>query len=538
VSTVREVTYQVLRDLGMTRIFGNPGSTELPFLRDMPPDFSYVLALHERTAVGMGLGYAMARGKAAFVNVHSVASAGNGLSALIDAFYCHAPLVVTTGQQDRRQILAEPFLVSRAVEVVKPYVKWACEPLRAEDVPATIARGYYLAMQPPMGPVFISIPMDDWTHECQALAVQEMSPTVLADPAALDAVVRALDASRNPAIVVGAQIEEDHGWHEAIALVEHLNADVYQEPIPSRWAFPRTHPRFRGGLLPAQQPLADQLAAYDTVVVLGAPIFLYYAYVPGNPIKLGTKLFQITNSPLDASAALAGTRIVGNVGAAAQYLRTYAKGRERSVGVPRQEPAEPKPEYPITPSYLFSVLNKVMPRNTVVCEECPSSKGDLDRYLQMDQPNSFYSVRTGILGFGLPAAVGLQLAHPDRRVVCPVGDGSIQYSIQALWSAVQYNAAVIFIVLRNGDYSALKSFCDFTQVGRNVPGMDVPGIDMVKIAQGYGMTAQEVDRPEDLESVLQEAFASPGPRLISVNVAKGGKTCMGMDQSVNPPNYR
>lgn len=536
-STVREVTYQLLRDLGMTVIFGNPGSTELPFLRDMPVDFRYVLGLHERTAVGMGVGYAMARGKAAFVNVHSIASAGNGLSALVDAWYGHVPLVVTTGQQDRRQVMAEPFLVSKAVETVKPYVKWAYEPLRAEDVPAAIARGYYLAMQPPMGPVFISIPMDDWTHKCPPLAVREVSQSVSPDPAALDDVVRALNSSRNPAIVTGPQIEEDRGWHEVIALAEHLNADVYQQPIAPRWTFPRTHPLFRGGLLPAQQPLADQLAGYDTVVVLGAPVFLYYAYVPGHAIKPGTKLFQITNSPHHASAALAGTSIVGNPAAAARYICAHAEARKRKVASPRKEPPQPKPEYPITPAYLFSVLNRVMPRNAVVSEECPSSKGDLDRYLMLDEPGSFYSVPNGVLGFGLPAAVGLQLANPERRVVCPIGDGSIQYSIQALWSAVQYKVAVIIVVLRNGDYSALKSFCDFTQVGRNVPGMDVPGIDMVKIAQGYGMAAQEVDRPEDLESALREAFASQGPRLISVNVAKGGQTCMGMDQSVHPPNY-
>lgn len=536
-STVREVTYQLLRDLGMTVIFGNPGSTELPFLRDMPVDFRYVLGLHERTAVGMGVGYAMARGKAAFVNVHSIASAGNGLSALVDAWYGHVPLVVTTGQQDRRQVMAEPFLVSKAVETVKPYVKWAYEPLRAEDVPAAIARGYYLAMQPPMGPVFISIPMDDWTHKCPPLAVREVSQSVSPDPAALDDVVRALNSSRNPAIVTGPQIEEDRGWHEVIALAEHLNADVYQQPIAPRWTFPRTHPLFRGGLLPAQQPLADQLAGYDTVVVLGAPVFLYYAYVPGHAIKPETKLFQITNSPHHASAALAGTSIVGNPAAAARYICAHAEARKRKVASPRKEPPQPKPEYPITPAYLFSVLNRVMPRNAVVSEECPSSKGDLDRYLMLDEPGSFYSVPNGVLGFGLPAAVGLQLANPERRVVCPIGDGSIQYSIQALWSAVQYKVAVIIVVLRNGDYSALKSFCDFTQVGRNVPGMDVPGIDMVKIAQGYGMAAQEVDRPEDLESALREAFASQGPRLISVNVAKGGQTCMGMDQSVHPPNY-
>jgi len=146
-------------------------------------------------------------------------------------------------------------------------------------------------------------------------------------------------------------------------------------------------------------------------------------------------------------------------------------------------------------------------------------------------------VRSGILGFGVPTAVGLQLAHPDRRVVCAVGDGSIQYSIQTLWSAVQYHAPVIFIVLRNSDYSALKAFCDFTQVGRNVPGMELPGIDMVKIAQGYGIPAQEVDQPEDLKPTLKQAFASEDPYLLSVNVAKGGPTCMGMDQSVDPPKY-
>jgi benzoylformate decarboxylase len=537
-STVREVTYEVLRKLGMTVIFGNPGSTELPFLRDMPADFKYILGLHERSAAGMALGYAMAKGSGVFVNLHSIASAGNGLSALVDAFLGHVPLVVTTGQQDRRQILAEPFLVSRAVEVVKPYVKWAYEPLRAGDVPAVIARGYYLAMQPPRGPVFISIPMDDWTHECLPVEVRKVHDTVLPDPVALDEVAGALNASRNPAIVVGAQIEEDHAWQEVVALAEHLNADVYQQPIAPRWTFPRRHRLFRGGLLPAQQPLADQLSGYDTVVVLGAPIFLYYAYVPGNTVKPGTKLFQITNSPHDASAALAGTSIVGNLAAAAKYIRSNAKARTGNAASPVSKPPEAKPDHPITPSYLFSVLNKVMPQDSVICEECPSSKGDLDRYLQLDEPGSFYSVPNGVLGFGLPAAVGLQLANPKRRVVCPVGDGSIQYSVQTLWSAVQCNAEVIFIVLRNADYSALKGFCDFTQVGRNVTGMDIPGIDMVKIAQGYGMTALEVDRPEQLEPALREAFASRGPRLISVNVAKGGEKCMGMDQSVNPPKYR
>jgi benzoylformate decarboxylase len=179
-----------------------------------------------------------------------------------------------------------------------------------------------------------------------------------------------------------------------------------------------------------------------------------------------------------------------------------------------------------------------MPRDAVIAEECPSSKGDLDRFIMLDQPSSFYSVPNGVLGFGLPAAVGLQIGLPNRRVICPIGDGSIQYSIQALWSAVQNRAPVVVIVLRNSDYSALKGFCDFTQVGRNVHGMDIPGIDVVKIAQGYGMSAREVDQPGDLEPALRAAFAASEPCLISVNVAKGGQKTMGMTQSVKPPNYR
>ena len=537
-TTVWEATYQLLRDLGMTNILGNPGSTELPFLRDMPPDFKYFLALHERSAAGIALGYAMARGKAAFVNLHSVASVGNGLSAIVDAYYNHVPLVITSGQQDRRHLQAEPFLVSRAVEVVKPYVKWACEPLRAEDVPATIARGYHIAMQPPMGPVFISIPMDDWTHECEPVAVREVTQRIFADRSNLDEVCGALDRSNNPAIVVGAQIEEDHAFEQVLALAEHLDIDVYQESIASRWTFPRRHKLFRGALLPAQRPLAEQLAPHDTVLVLGAPVFLYYSYVPGDPIRPGTNLFQITNSPRDAASALAGKSIFGDLADAADYLRAHTNKRTaKALPLPPSLP-QPTSESPITPAFLFSVLNRLIPADAIIAEECPSSKGDLDRYLLLDQPQSFYSVRSGILGFGVPAAIGLKLAHPKRRVVCPVGDGSIQYSIQALWTAVQYKIPVIFLVLCNSDYSALKSFCDFTQVGRNVPGMNLPGINISEIAAGYGMKSEVVTDPDDLEPAMKVAFAAPEPRLISVQIQSDTSKCMGMDHTVNPPNYR
>lgn len=191
----------------------------------------------------------------------------------------------------------------------------------------------------------------------------------------------------------------------------------------------------------------------------------------------------------------------------------------------------------MTTAYLFSTLAKLLPRDAIICEECPSSKGDLDQYIRLDEPGSFYSVRSGILGFALPAAVGLQLARPERRVVCAVGDGSLQYSVQALWSAVQSKARVTFIVICNGNYSALKGFREFTKVGKNVPGIDIPGIDATLIARGYGMQARAVERPEELEPALREALAAPCASLVSVRVREGGQKTMGMDQSVNPPNY-
>ncbi len=191
----------------------------------------------------------------------------------------------------------------------------------------------------------------------------------------------------------------------------------------------------------------------------------------------------------------------------------------------------------MTTAFVFYTLNKLLPRDAIIAEECPSSKGDLDRYISLDEPGSFYSVRTGILGFALPAAVGLQLADPKRRVVCPVGDGSgaIFDSGVMVGRAAESSCNISRHLQRK--LLRTERFCDFTQVGKNVPGIDIPGIDVVKIAQGYGMNARAVDRPEDLESALKCAFASQEPILISVNVQQGGQKTMGMDQSVNPPNY-
>ena len=163
--TVKQATLDLLRAFGIKKVFGNPGSTELPFLSDWPDDIDYVLGLQEASVVGMADGYAQATRNAGFVNLHSAAGVGNALGNIYTAHRNQTPLVITAGQQARSILPLQAFLYAeRASEFPRPYVKFSVEPARAEDVPAAIARAYYVAMQPPCGPTFVSVPIDDWTH--------------------------------------------------------------------------------------------------------------------------------------------------------------------------------------------------------------------------------------------------------------------------------------------------------------------------------------------------------------------------------------
>src|SRR5215468_3461485 len=213
--TVREAVFELLREFGLTTIFGNPGSTELPMFRDFPSDFRYVLALQESLAIGMADGFAQANRNAAVVNLHSAVGVGHALGNIFTAFRNQTPLVITAGQQARSILPFEPFLFSeKAPEFPRPYVKWSCEPARAEDVPAAIARAYYTAMQPPRGPTFVSIPVDDWDRPCETLAARQVSNAVAGEPALLAAAAEALNCAHRPVIVVGAGVARDDAWSD------------------------------------------------------------------------------------------------------------------------------------------------------------------------------------------------------------------------------------------------------------------------------------------------------------------------------------
>ncbi|HKH77828.1 MAG TPA: thiamine pyrophosphate-binding protein, partial [Rubrobacteraceae bacterium] len=313
-STVREAAFDLLRSFGVTRIFGNPGSTELPFLSGLPEDFTYVLGLHEGVVVGMADGYAQGTGRAAFVNLHTAAGLGNAGAAIMTAHHNRTPLVITAGQQDRRHLAHEPFLSGRLVEMAKPYVKWSHEPARAEDVPAAIERAYHTAMQAPRGPAFVSIPMDDWDHETERRAAREVDYRTAPNPEALDRAADALRSSRRPAIVVGASVDRAGAFYDAVSLAERLGTPAFADPMHPRAGFPQDHPLFQGVLAPARAGISSRLSEYDVVLVLGAPVFRYFQYQPGPPIEEGTRIIHVTEDPEEAARSAAGAGIMGDVG--------------------------------------------------------------------------------------------------------------------------------------------------------------------------------------------------------------------------------
>ena len=518
-STVAEATYELLRSFKMTKVFGNPGSTELPFLKDFPEDFTYVLGLHEGAVVGMADGYDQGMGRAAFVNLQTAAGLGNASAAIMTAHHNRTPLVITAGQQDRRQLAYQPFLSGRLVEMALPYVKWSHQPDRAEDVPAAIERAYHTAMQAPRGPAFVSIPMNDWEAETEPRKAREIDYRTAPSLEALDRAAQALQSSQRPAIVAGGGVDRADAWYDAVALAERLNAAVWADPMHHRAGFPQDHSLFQGVLPPAQAKIAEALSEYDVVLVLGAPVFRYFQYLPGAPVEKGTRVIHVTDNPEEASRAATGTGVMGDVKLAIrQLLERLPKEADRPAPPLPAEIPEPEAKDSLPADYVLHTLARYLPDQVIVVEETPSSRMLLHKHLPIKVPGGFYSAASGGLGFGTSASVGLKLAQSDRPVVCIVGDGSLMYALQALWSAAQYRTDVTFVVMNNRQYKILRLLGEMGGAGEGVPGLDLPELDIVGAARSLGCEGASVNSPEELPDALESALNARRPYVLNVLV--------------------
>ena len=528
-ASVREATFDLFRAHGMTTIFGNPGSTELPMLADFPDDFSYILGLQELVVVGMADGYAQASGRPTHVNLHTAPGVGNAVGGIFNAQANKSPLVITAGQQVRAQITIEANLTNRDATVApQPYVKWSHEPPRAQDVPGAIARAIHHASLPPRGPAFVSIPMDDWNAEADEdrasrSVARKVSGRAAPDPHALTALAARLAGAKTPVLVAGPDIDASGGWDAAIALAEKQRLPVWASPATggSRIGFPERHPNFAGVLPPAIGPLGETLEGHDLVLVVGSSVFPYYPYINGPLLAPDTELVAITSDPGEAARAPMGDAIVGDVAVALARLVDLVPESGRAAPQPRPEPGEPADADPLSGSEAMAALADAWTPDAIAVVETPSCTLALRNRLRISTPGSYYFCASGGLGFGISAAVGVQLAQAGRPVVCVLGEGSAQYGITALWSAVAYKAPVTFLVLRNDEYMILKWFALLEQV-TGAPGLDLPGLDVAAVARAYGMPARDVSGREQLTEALREAIAvQDGPRLIQVPVASG-----------------
>src|SRR3954468_2605601 len=309
--SVKAATLDLLRAFGIAKVFGNPGSTELPFLSDWPDDIDYVLGLQEASVVGMADGYAQATRNAGFVNLHSAAGVGNALGNVYTAHRNQTPLVITAGQQARSILPLQPFLYAeRASEFPRPYVKFSVETAGAEDGPAAIARAYYMAMQPPCGPAFVSVPIDDWTHQTSGIEARQVSRELGPDPDAMKALAAALAASKEPALVVGPGVDRAQAVDLMVKVAEKTRAAVWISPFSARCSFPERHPQFAGFLHASPAQLSDALRAHDLVVVIGAPVFTFHVEGHAAIFDGGATIFQITDDPDAAAVTPVGTSII------------------------------------------------------------------------------------------------------------------------------------------------------------------------------------------------------------------------------------
>jgi benzoylformate decarboxylase len=527
--TVRDASLDLLRRHGMTTIFGNPGSTELPMLADFPDDFRYFLGLQEAVAVGMADGYAQASGNVGHVNLHTAPGVGNGMGAIFNAQANHTPLLVTAGQQARELITLQANLTNRdATRMPHPLVKSSFEPPRAQEVPLALGRAIHLASSPAKGPTFVSIPMDDWAAEVDEEAVRAaIDRTVTARPGpdatSLDRVAARLEGASSPVLVAGPDIDSSGAWDLAVALAERQSLPVFAIPAPGggRLGFPEGHPNFRGTLPPAIGPVGETLRGFDLVLVVGSSVFPYYPNIPGPFLPEGTSLVQITADADEAARAPMGDAVVGDVKAALEGLLERVGESDRDAGESLPDPVAGEEQDPITGTAAMHALGQAFPEDGVVVLESPSSTLALRNQLRLSAPGSYYFGAGGGLGFGLAAAVGVQIAQPDRPVVCVVGEGSAQYAITALWSASTYSVPVTFLVLRNSEYAILKWFAGIENVV-GAPALDLPELSCLAVSEAYGVPSREVTGGHDeLVEALREGIAADGPRLIEVPVAPG-----------------
>lgn len=548
--TGAEAMFELMAREGVRYVFGNPGTTELPLMDQFAArdEIKYILALHEDSALGIAAGYAEATGKPAVVNLHTNPGLAHALGNLYNVYRAGTPLIVTAGQQDTRAMIDEPLLYADMLELARQHTKWCWEVHHACEIPVAMARAFKIAQTPPTGPVFLSIPVNvmEERAEIEMPPVTLIGSRVRGDRSKIKAAAALLASARNPAIIAGDGCARSGALGELAALAEMIATRVHAEPLNSLLVFPTGHPLYAGPLFPNAKQTRALLEGVDVILAIGVNNLAPLVYTGTRMIPEGVRMIQIDANDRELGksypaevAILADPRsailelieeitlVANGASESLAKRRTLIKAHIADARTKFAEHANlASHDGPMSPAFVAREMRRAAAEDAVLVDESVTSTAFVRTIFELNEPGTFFYAKGGSLGLGLPAAIGVKLAMPDRQVICSVGDGTALYTIQALWTAARYGLAVKFVVFNNASYMILKggllALKGASAERGDFPGMDItePEVDFVKLAESMGVAARTVSNPADLRAALDWAFSESAPTLLDVAISR------------------
>ena len=548
--TGRSAFLSLLKDEGITHLFGNPGTTELPIMDALTehPDLNYMMSMQESLVVYMAEGYSRSSGKLSACNVHVAPGLGNAMGAIYAAKFANTPIIITAGQQEQGHGLTEPLLYDPLVPIAQPLVKWAVEVTRFEDLPRIVRRAAKVAMTPPTGPVFISLPGDILNEEgaLELGARTRVDTRVRPIDSTLEKTAERILSASNPVIVAGHELATDDALQEAAEFASIIGCPVYQQTVQYGAHFLSEHPGFMGALSRDQQQVRDVLAPYDLLIVLGADVLRMSVWSSVEPLPEGMKIVQIgqrdwemgKNFPTELAIRADVKETLkalnpklmerGGADQKSKADESLNKLSSKNWSAKREVMGKELTAAPqtgaIDPAWMVMKIVDTMPEETIIVDEGIISSRALMSLLPYRTSSSLFGMASGGIGWGVPAACGVQAAHPEKPLIAIIGDGSSMYSIQALWTAANQKLPVNYVICDNGGYRIIKERLFSFHGNENFIGMDFkePAVDFVGLANSVGVPSVRVVDHSELVPALEDALNNTsGPNLISVTVDSG-----------------
>jgi benzoylformate decarboxylase len=544
----------LLKQEGVEVMFGNPGTTELPLMDAFATEneLRYMLGLQEATVMAMADGYAQASGKLGVVNLHVAPGLGNAMGMLYDAQKAGTPILVTAGQHEQSFNTTEPILWADLPTIARPLVKWAAEVHRLEDLPRLVHRAVKTALAPPTGPVFLSLPGDILRADADIdlLAPTRVAPRLRGDRDAVEAAAKILANAESPLIMAGDAVAQSRAHAELVELAELLGAPVYTEFVPNTASFPSSHPLFRGSMVRLAPEVRKILDQHDVLFSVGGDLFTLSLPSPIDPmprditlIHLDVDAWELGKNYAPAVAILADPKgALPDITAAVREHMTSgarARARERLAATSKAIAAEREAlkakaralagASPVQPLALLHGVAETLPEDAIVVEEAISSAPGIRQLIRSNDPQSYFGLRGGGIGWGLPATMGVKVALPERPVVGLIGDGSAMYTCQGLWTAAHYQIDAVFVILNNTSYRILKqrlhAMRGLAEQADSYVGMELidPKIDFVGLARSLGIKAERARTVHDTTDLLKSALNGGGAMLIDVELDRAFK---------------